>query len=77
MDSPGYPVDLAVSPDGLLIMVTYLYVEDNKTTSYVAFYNFGNTGQGQMDNMVSGYTYEGTLVPQVAYMKRRKIGRVL
>ena len=72
VDSPGYPVDLAVSPDGLLIMVTYLYVEDNKTTSYVAFYNFGNTGQGQMDNMVSGYTYEGTLVPQVAYMKEGK-----
>ncbi|MCH1984407.1 DUF5711 family protein [Ruminococcus sp. OA3] len=72
VDSPGYPVDLAVSPDGLLIMVTYLYVEDNKTTSYVAFYNFGNTGQGQMDNMVSGYTYEGTLVPQVAYMREGK-----
>lgn len=68
IDSPGYPVDLAVSPDGLLIMVSYLYVENGKTTSYVAFYNFGNTGQSQMDNMVSGYTYEGTIVPQVQYL---------
>ncbi len=72
IDSPGYPVDLAVSPDGLLIMVSYLYIENNKTTSYVAFYNFGNTGQSQMDNMVSGYTYEGTVVPQVQYLEEGK-----
>ncbi len=68
VDSPGYPVDLAVSPDGLLIMVSYMYVENGKTTSYVAFYNFGDAGQNQMDNMVSGYTYEDTVVPQVQYL---------
>ena len=72
VDSPGYPVDLAVSPDGLLIMVSYLYIEDNRTTSYVAFYNFDNTGQSQMDNMVSGYTYEGTVTPQVQYLAEGK-----
>ncbi|MGI6012619.1 MAG: DUF5711 family protein [Ruminococcus sp.] len=72
VDSPGYPVDLAVSPDGMLIMVSYLYIENNKTTSYVAFYNFGNTGQSQMDNMVSGYTYEETVVPQVQYLEEGK-----
>ncbi|MGI6006984.1 MAG: DUF5711 family protein [Ruminococcus sp.] len=72
VDSPGYPVDLAVSPDGLLIMVSYLYIEDNKTTSYVAFYNFGNTGQNQMDNIVSGYTYEGIVTPQVQYLAEGK-----
>lgn len=72
VDSPGYPVDLAVSPDGMLIMVSYLYVENNKTTSYVAFYNFGNTGQNQMDNMVSGYTYKSVVVPQVQYLSEGK-----
>lgn len=72
VDSPGYPVDLAVSPDGLLIMVSYLYIEDNRTTSYVAFYNFDNTGQSQMDNIVSGYTYEGTVTPQVQYLAEGK-----
>ena len=69
VDSPGYPVDLSVSPDGLLIMVSYMYVEDSKTTSYVAFYNFGDTGQDQVDNIVSGYTYADTLVPQVQYLQ--------
>lgn len=68
VDSPGYPVDLSISDDGLLMAVSYLKVEDHKPASYVAFYNFGNTGQNQMDNMVSGYTYTDTLVPDVEYM---------
>ena len=34
----------------------------------MAFYNFGNTGQNQMDNQVSGYNYVGTLIPQVNYL---------
>ena len=68
VDSPGYPVDLAISDNGLLLCVSYLKVENNKPASYVAFYNFGNTGQNQMDNMVSGYTYAGTLVPDVEYL---------
>jgi hypothetical protein len=68
VDSPGYPVDLSISDDGLLMTVSYLCVKDNKASSYVAFYNFGNTGQNQMDNMVSAYTYTETIVPEVEYL---------
>lgn len=67
IDSPGYPVDLDVSQDGLLLIVSYLTVSDNQPASYVAFYNFGNTGQNQMDNMVSGYTYTDVITPRVSY----------
>ena len=72
IDSPGYPVDLSISPDGLLLGVSYLGVKNNKPSSYVAFYNFGNTGQNQMDNMVSGYTYSKILVPQIQYLNNSK-----
>lgn len=68
IDSPGYPTDIAISPNGLIIMVTYLYVENGAATSYVAFYNFGDAGQNEIDNIVSGYTYEGILVPQIEYL---------
>lgn len=68
VDSPGYPVDLSLSDNGLLMAVSYLKVERNKPASYVAFYNFGNTGQNQMDNMVSAYTYTDVLIPDVQYM---------
>lgn len=68
IDSPGYPVDLDVSQDSELLMVSYLYVDGNTPTSYVAFYNFGSAGQNQMDNMVSGYTYPNVMVPQVSFL---------
>ena len=68
IDSPGYPVDLDVSDNGELLVVSYIYVDGNTPTSYVAFYNFGTTGQNQMDNMVSGYTYPDVLVPQVRFL---------
>ena len=68
IDSPGYPVDIAVSPNGKIIMVSYLYVEDAQTTSYVAFYNFGEVGQNEDDRIVSGYTYDGVVVPQIQYL---------
>lgn len=69
IDSPGYPVDLSVSPDGKLLMISYVYVENGQTTSYVAFYNFGDAGQGAIDNIVAGFTYEGIMVPQVSYLR--------
>lgn len=67
IESPGYPVDLDVSYNGKLIMITYLYIENGKTISYIAYYNFGDEGQSEIDNIVSGYNYDG-IVPQVAYL---------
>lgn len=68
VDDPGYPLDVSVSEDGLMIMVTYQFVDGGETTSYVAFYNFGSVGQNQIDNIVSGYKYEGVVVPKVEYL---------
>ena len=70
VDEPGYPLDLSVSEDGLLIMVTYQFVEGSSTKSYVAFYNFGTVGQNKVDNIVSGFTYDDVVIPQVAYLDK-------
>lgn len=68
IDDPGYPLDVAVSDDGVVMMVTYQFVDGGETTSYVAFYNFGDVGQNEEDRIVSGYTYEGVVVPQIQYL---------
>lgn len=68
VDDPGYPLDVAVSDDGVVMMVTYQFVEGSDTTSYVAFYNFGDVGQNEDDRIVSGYKYEGVVVPQTQYL---------
>ena len=64
IDDPGYPMDVAVSDNGVM-MVTFQYVDGSKTTSYVAFYNYGDVGQNEDDRIVSGYTYEDVVIPQV------------
>lgn len=64
IDDPGYPMDVAVSDNGVM-MVTFQYVDGSKTTSYVAFYNYGDVEQNEDDRIVSGYTYENVVIPQV------------
>lgn len=68
LDSPGYPLDIGLSPDGLLMAVTYLRVTGGVAESQIVFYNFSSVGQNQMDNMVNNYTLEGTIAPQVEYL---------
>ena len=53
IDDPGYPMDVAVSDNGVM-MVTFQDVDGSKTTSYVAFYNYGDVGQNEDDRIVSG-----------------------
>lgn len=72
IDDPGYPLDIAVSEDGVVMMVTYQFVDGSDTTSYVAFYNFGDVGQNEDDRIVSGYKYEGMVVPQIQYLSNNR-----
>ena len=65
---PGYPLDVAVSDSGDIMMAAYQFVDGSNTTSYVAFYNFGDAGQAADDRIVSGYTYDGVVVPEITYL---------
>ena len=68
IQDPGYPMDVAIADNGVVMMVAYQYVSGGETTSYVAFYNFGEAGQNEEDRIVSGYTYDGVVVPQIRYL---------
>lgn len=72
MGKSGYPADIALSPDGTLLGVSYARVESGTgdVHSSVAFYNFGDVGQNEIDNYVSGYDYEGTFIPRVHFLSR-------
>ena len=72
IEDPGYPLDIAVSEDGVVMMVTYQFVDGSDTTSYVEFYNFGDVGQNEDDRIVSGYKYEGVVVPQIQYLSNNR-----
>jgi len=68
MGKSGYPVSISLSPNGSLLQVSYLYTEGGKIKSSVAFYNFGEVGQGSIDKYVSGYDYVDAFVPIVKFL---------
>ena len=73
IQDPGYPMDVALADNGVVMMVTYQFVDNSQTTSYVAFYNFGEVGQNEDDRIVSGYTYDGVVIPQIQYLGRNAV----
>lgn len=68
LDSPGYPLDLALSEDGLLMAVSYLQINQGMPETKIDFYNWSSIGQNQMDNMVNSYTLKDSIAPQAEYL---------
>lgn len=69
MGESGYPLDVALSSDGLKMAVSYLTTDRNNIKSRIAFYNFSSVGQGQSDNLVNSVEYEGQVIPEVRFME--------
>lgn len=70
MDSTGYPLDIGLSRDGILMAVSFLKYEDGVPGTELNFYNFGSAGQIQVDNQVSSFSYENILSPEVTYLDK-------
>lgn len=68
LEDPGFPLDVALADNGHVMMVAFQYIDGSDTTSYVAFYNFGDVGQNADDRIVSGYTYKGKVVPEIEWL---------
>lgn len=68
MKNSGYPVSVALSGNGQLVLVSFLYVDSGEIKSKVAFYNFGQVGKNESDNFVSGYDYADSVVPFTGFM---------
>lgn len=72
MKDSGYPISVAISDNGYLVSVSYLYMDNGTMRSSVAFYNFGPVGQNEIDNFVSSYDYIDTVVPFVKFLNNAK-----
>lgn len=65
--SNGFPVTMALSPDGRKLVTSYLSLDKDQMESWVTFYNFGDVGQNYIDNMVGSYSFQ-SLVPEVSFV---------
>jgi len=68
MNNTGYPTAIGLSPDSKLVCVGYTYPDSGSLKTRVAFYNFGDVGENEIDHLVSVYNYSDTFVPYVKFM---------
>lgn len=68
MSNSGYPIAVALSPDANLMAVSYLYVDSGVMRSSIGFYNFGEVGQNELHNYVSGFNYTDSVVPYIKFL---------
>ena len=64
----GYPTAMELSDDGNTLAVSYLTVSGTGITSRVVYYNFGEAGQSQPDNIVSSTEYSNTIMADLFFM---------
>ncbi len=68
MADSGFPLDVAISPNGRLLGISFLRIDESKVKSSIAFYNFGGVGENEIDNLVSGYDYEDRVFPRIRFL---------
>jgi len=64
----GYPLDIALSPDGLKLMVSYLCATEGELNTKVDFYSFDTVGQAEINNLVNSVAYKNEVVPKVIFI---------
>ncbi|MCR4649453.1 MAG: DUF5711 family protein [Lachnospiraceae bacterium] len=72
MKGYGYPLEIAISDNGILGAVSYLNVDKGSFYSSLGFYNFGEVGQNYQDSLMSSYKYQNALVPEVEFAGNNK-----
>ncbi len=58
----GYPIDIAISPDGEVMQIVYLSVDSGGMASRVCYYNFGEAGAEKIDHQVTEKEYKGSVM---------------
>ena len=68
----GYPLEIAISDNGVLGAVSYLNVDKGSFATTVGFYNFGEVGLNSQDSLVSSHKYQSALVPEIQFAGNNK-----
>lgn len=75
MSMSGYPLALALSPDGNGLAVAFASSSGGGLDSQLAFYNF-SVGKSEPDRLMGYFKYEGSLMPQVDYLGAHRVAAV-
>lgn len=67
MNGTGYPIGLALSPDGTRLAVSYLTVVDGVQCSRVVFYDFSGGIEGEKNYQLSEEIYKNIIIPTIIF----------
>lgn len=73
VEKSGYPMDIALSNDGRKLVTSFLNVKNGVVESNLAFYNFGEVGKNEVDNLVGGFVYGQTIVPEIKFIDNNTV----
>lgn len=59
----GYPIGIALSPNGTRLQISYLCVADGVEATRVGYLNFDNTEEANKEYQVADDVYKNTIVP--------------
>ena len=64
----GYPLDIAISPDGKTLLVSYLCINETSVSTDVVYYNFSEERTKSGEFEVARTTYAGQMIPTVSFL---------
>ncbi|XCP85189.1 DUF5711 family protein [Roseburia hominis] len=72
ISTTGYPVGMAISPDGTKLQISYLCVADGVQASRVVYFNFEEAGADKDQYQVTEDIYKNTVIPETFFLNSRK-----
>ena len=67
ISTDGYPVDIALSPDGKSLVTSYVYMNGSTTESNICFYNFSEVGQDK-NRVVGGCNFVDSFANKLEFV---------
>ena len=68
----GYPIGIALSPNGTRLQISYLCVADGVEATRVGYLNFDNTEEANKEYQVADDVYKNTIVPTSFFIDEKK-----
>lgn len=75
LSGDGYPVDLALSPDGQQIVLSVMYMKNESLKNKVVFYDFSEIGKNVNNRFVGGFEeeFDDKMVARVRYLNAETV----
>lgn len=64
----GYPIDICLSPDGQMLIASYVYIDSGVMQNQIVFYNFDTTKNSGTQTVGAYRKYGDTLFADVAFI---------